>query len=595
MPISSVPPIRRPVAAAAGLIALLLAAGCAGLQPAASPAAPVAVRLIAINDFHGQLLPPDSATALPGPEAGTAVRVPLGGAAYLATAVAALKAENPRHVVVAAGDLISASPLESALFHDEPAIAALNAIGLEISSVGNHEFDDGRDALLRMQHGGCAPDGEIGVDTCVGGRYPGARFQYLAANVVDTASNTPLLPATAVRRFDLGGGRSLAIGFIGLTLKGTPELVSRPGIAGLRFDDEAETINREAARLRAAGIEALVVLIHEGGAVEPALAYNDPACPGFSGDIEAIVAALDPAIDVVISGHTHRAYNCRRASRDPAKTVLLTSAGNAGRFVSAVDLDLDPATGEVIASRADIQPVVNDRPGNEAPAQYPPRGAEPGVATLVADFRDRALPLTSRPVGRIAAVLGRDRNEAGEMPLGLVIADAQLDYAARSAETRAVIAFMNPGGVRADLKPLDDAGTVSYGQVYSVQPFGGDLMTMSLTGAQIEALLEQQWRSKGQSSVLQPSRGFRYRWDADRPVGERVDPASITLDGVVLDPARSYRVNVNGFLASGGDGFTMLTTGTDRQAFGLDRDALIEYLGRHGPVAAPTGLRIERR
>lgn len=595
--------MTTPPAVSRGLIATLLAAllltgGCAvRVVPTDTPdaAAPVAVRLIAINDFHGQLLPPDSPTPLPGPVVDTPVKVPLGGAAYLATAVAQLKAQQPRSVVVAAGDLISASPLESALFHDEPSITVLNAIGLDISSVGNHEFDDGRAALLRMQRGGCAPDGEIGVDTCIGGRFPGARFQYLAANVVDVASGQPLLPATTIRRFELGGGRALAIGFIGLTLKGTPDMVSRAGITGLRFDDEVETINREVAQLRAQGIEAIVVLIHEGGAVEPPLAYNDPACPGFSGDIGPIVAALDPAVDVVVSGHTHRAYRCRIASRDPARTVLLTSAGNAGRFVSVIDLALDPQTGEVLSSTADNQPVVNDLAGNEAPQQYPPRRPAPDVAVLVDDVRQRALPLTSRPVGRIAAPLSRSRNEAGEMPLGLVIADAQLAYAARSADTRAEIAFMNPGGVRADLKPLDGDGTVSYGQVYSVQPFGGDLVTMSLSGAQIEALLEQQWRPRGTAMVLLPSRGFRYAWDAHRPVGDRIDPASITLDGIVLDPARRYRVNVNGFLASGGDGFSVLVSGTERQAFGLDREALIDYLDSHGPVAAPTELRIERR
>lgn len=581
-------PIRRVLAA----VSLLLATGCASLPPAGDA---VRIRLIAINDFHGQLLPPDGTTPLPGPEAGKPVAVPLGGAAYLATAVAQLKAQQPRHVVVAAGDLISASPLESALFHDEPAIAALNAIGLEISSVGNHEFDDGRDALLRMQRGGCAPDGQPGVDTCIGGRYPGARFQYLAANVIDEASHLPLLPATAIRRFDAGGGRTVAIGFIGLTLKGTPELVSRPGIAGLRFDDEAATINREAAGLRAAGIEAIVVLIHEGGQVEPPLAFNDPACPGFSGDIEAIVAALDPAVDVVISGHTHRAYNCRLATRDPSKSVLLTSAGNAGRFVGALDLDLDPASGDVIASHADIQPVVNQGPVHGAPAMYPPRAAEPATAALVEDFRERARPLAARPVGRIAAAFDRSRNEAGELPLGMVIADAQLAYAAGAPETRAEIAFMNPGGVRADLRPLDADGTVSYGQVYSVQPFGSELVTMTLTGAQIDALLEQQWRPKGQNPVLLPSRGFRYVWDAAKPVGERVDASRITLNGVPIDPARRYRVNVNGFLANGGDGFSVLLAGTERQAFGIDRDALIDYLARFGPVAAPSDVRIERR
>ncbi|WP_293371082.1 bifunctional metallophosphatase/5'-nucleotidase, partial [Nevskia sp.] len=294
-------------------------------------------------------------------------------------------------------------------------------------------------------------------------------------------------------------------------------------------------------------------------------------------------------------GHTHRAYQCRLASRDPAKKLLVTSAGNAGRFVGSLDLALDPATGDIIASSADILPVVNDRPGNGAPTLYPPLAAEPGIAALVEVFRARAQPLAARPVGRIAAEMLRTVDSAGEQPLGRVIADAQIAYAAKSADTRADIAFMNPDGVRADLKPMDAAGTVSFGQVYSVQPFGSELVTMSLTGAQIDALLEQQWRAKGRSPVLLPSKGFRYRWNADRPVGARVDAASISLNGVTIDPAQSYRVNVNGFLANGGDGFTVLTEGTERQAFGLDREALIDYLARFGPVVLPTDTRIERR
>lgn len=591
--VSRFPPSALRLLPAAAALSMLTACLTQGPKVSLPEPAAVKIRLIAINDFHGTLLPPENATRLPGPAAGEPVSVPLGGAAYLATAVSRLKAGNPLNVVVAAGDLISASPLESALFHDEPAIAALDAMGLEISAVGNHEFDDGRDALLRIQRGGCAPDGMPEVDTCIGGRFPGARFQYLAANVVDSASGAPLLPATAVRSFE-AGGRRLSIGFIGLTLAGTPDLVSRDGIRGLRFEDEIVTINREAAALRADGIEAIVVLIHEGGYIEPASAYDDERCPGFSGEIARIAARLDPAVDVMVSGHTHRAYKCRLASRDPAKTLLVTSAGHAGRFVSSLDLELDPETGDVIASRADTLPVVNDRPGNAAPSLYPPLPATPGLAAMVEIFRARAEPLAARPVGRVAAAILRTVADSGEQPLGMVIADAQLAYAAKAAETRAEIAFMNPDGVRADLEPLDAAGTVSFGQVYSVQPFGSELVTLSLSGAQIRRLLEQQWRAKGRSPVLLPSKGFRYQWHADRPVGERVDAASITLNGVVVDPAKRYRVNVNGFLANGGDGFTVLTEGTERQAFGLDREALIDYLARFGPVAVPADARIER-
>ncbi|MDP3293696.1 MAG: bifunctional metallophosphatase/5'-nucleotidase [Nevskia sp.] len=577
------------------LAGVLVLAACqlpATAPDAGAGPASVAIKLIALNDFHGNLLPPRDPALLPDRPGQPDIPVPLGGASYISTAVGQLKAANPRNVVVAAGDLISASPLQSALFHDEPAIAAMNGIGLEFSAVGNHEFDRGRVALLRMQRGGCAPDGKPGVDTCVNGPFPGAAFRYMAANVVDEAG-VALLPAVGIKTFIVDGRMPLSIGFIGLTLEGTPELVNRNGIAGLRFLDETETINRQAAALTAQGVRAIVVLIHEGGEPAQGAGLDDESCPGFAGPITGIVARLDPAIDLVISGHTHRVYRCRLPTADPARTLLVTSAGSAGRFLTDIDLQLAADTGEVLSTAARNVPIVNDSAANARPDRYPPLAPEPQVAAIVAEFDRRSRERSLQPVGRIASALSRQQDAAGEMPLGYLIADAQLAAAAKQDDRRADFALMNPGGVRADLAPLDAAGTVSYGQVYTVQPFGGALLTMTLTGAQIDALLEQQWRADGRYAILLPSQGFEYAWKASAPLGARIDPVSIRLRGKPLSPTGRYRVNVNAFLANGGDGFRVLLEGTERVEFGIDREVLIDYLTAQ-PVSPPKLGRIRR-
>lgn len=581
-------PRSRHLPALAWLAALLLA-GCSVAAPrAVDDAAPVAIKLIALNDFHGNLLPPRDPVPLPDGDGQPDVAVPLGGAAYLATAVRRLQAQNPLNAVVAAGDLVGASPLQSALFHDEPAVAALDAIGLAFSAVGNHEFDRGRASLLRLQQGGCAPDGQPGYDTCVGGPYPGAQFRWLAANVIDEASGLPLLPATAIREFTVPGRSApLKVGFIGLPLAGTPDLVARRGIAGLRFDDEADTINRHAAALMAEGVRAIVVLIHEGGALPPATPFDDERCTGFSGPITAIVARLDPAIDAVVSGHTHRVYRCRLPSRDPARTILATSAGNAGRFLTDLDLWLAPDSGEVLRSEARTVAVVNDGAANPRPQRYPPLAADPAVAAIAADYDQRSRARSSRPVGRIAAALSRRQDAAGEMSLGYVIADAQRAAAERHEGRTVDLALLNPGGVRADLAPLDASGAVNFGQIYSVQPFGGGLVTMTLSGAQILEVLEQQWRTNGQQALLLPSSTLRYAWRGSQPVGHRVDRASVRLHGLPLDEARDYRVVVNAFLANSGDGFEGFAEGREQALFGLDREALIDYLSAGPPVPLP--------
>jgi 5'-nucleotidase len=548
--------MRLPITLLTCVAALL--AGCA-LPPAAVPpalAATVKVQILAINDFHGNLKPPLDGIRIQDPATpGKRINIAAGGAEYLATQVALLRARNANHVFVAAGDLIGASPLLSALFHDEPTVEALSLMGLEASAVGNHEFDKGATELLRMQRGGCSP-----VAGCKGPKpFKGAGYQYLAASTVVEATGQTLLPAYHVKTFE-----GVPVAFIGLTLKGTPNIVVPAGVAGLRFDDEAETVNRLVPGLRTQGIEAIVVLIHEGGI--PVGDYNE--CPGISGPIVDIVKKLDKAVDLVISGHTHRAYNCRIDGR------LVTSGDKYGTIVTAIDLVLDRQTRDVVSAQAENH-IVRNATLAKAPEQ----------TALIAQYERLAGPLTQRVVGRIAAALPRDSNPAGETALGQVVADAQL---AATRDVGAQIALMNPGGIRAALAlPAD--GLLRYEDLFSVQPFYNNLVTMTLTGAQILQLLEQQWTGQVSARLLQVSQGFAYTWDAARPLGQRLVPGSVTLDRKPLDPAASYRVTVNSFLAGGGDSFPALKAGTDRRTGMMDVDALERYV-QANPTLAPGKL-----
>ncbi len=536
---------------ALGALSLAVLAGCA-----TGPTEPVKVKVLAINDFHGNLKPPGGGIRIKDPADPTkTITVPAGGAEHLATAVQQLRAKNPNHVFVAAGDLIGATPLLSALFRDEPTIESLSAMGLEISAVGNHEFDKGAAELLRMQRGGCAPD-----DGCKGPQpFKGAKFQYLAASTVDQKSGKTLLPAYQVKRF-----QGIPVAFIGLTLKDTPTIVVPAGVAGLTFRDEAETVNQLVPELRQQGIEAIVVLIHEGGV--PTGDYNE--CPGISGPIVDIVKKLDKAVDLVVTGHTHRAYNCRIDGR------LVTSGDKYGTIVTEIDLVLDHKTGDVRSAVAD-NVIVRTTSFAKDPVQ----------TELIAAYEKLAVPLAKRVVGRIGAALPRESNPAGENPIGQVIADAQL---AASSDAGAQVAFMNPGGIRAALAMPAD-GLVRYEDLFSVQPFYNNLVTMTLSGAQVVQLLEQQWAGQTSARIMQVSRGFTYSWDASRPVGQRVVPGSLRLNGQPVAPDAMLRVTVNAFMASGGDNFSVLKEGRDRRTGVMDIDALEQFVKRN-PTIAPGPL-----
>jgi len=544
------------------LAAVALAPGPASRASAQS--APVELRILAINDFHGNLQPPPGGIRIDNPaDKADKITVEAGGAEHMATALRQLREGHENTIFVAAGDLIGASPFLSAMFHDEPTIESLDKMGLAVASVGNHEFDEGKHELLRMQNGGCHP-----VDGCQGPHpFRGAQFRYLAASTFEKSTGKTVLPAYEIREF---GG--IAVGFIGLTLKGTPNLVAPTGVADLEFRDEADTVNALLPELKARGVEAIVVLIHEGGF--PTGDYNE--CPGISGPIVDIVRKFGRAVDVVVSGHTHRPYVCEIDGR------LVTSADKYGTIVTAIDLKLDPVSRDVVAARADNVIVRTDA-----------FARDPEQTALLASYDRLAAPIASRPAGSITETLSRTPNTAGESVLGDIIADAQLAATRAEVNGGAVIAFTNPGGVRSDI-PRKQDGAVNYGDVFASQPFRNQLVTLTLTGAQIKNMLEQQWHDPKRPRILQVSSGFSYSWDGARPDGERIAADRMSLHGQRIDPATAYRVTVNNYLAVGGDGFTVFTEGIAPLVGVYDVDALYAYFRANSPIGPATGNRIVR-
>ena len=546
------------------LTALMLAIAPVATLPAfADDAAPIDLRILAINDFHGNLEPPPGGIRISDPnDRSKKIVVPAGGAQHMATLVKQLREGHRNTIFVAAGDLIGASPFLSAMFHDEPTIEALSMMGVEISSVGNHEFDEGKDELLRMQNGGCHP-----VDKCQGPHpFPGAKFHYLAASTIDKTTGKTLFPPYEIRQFD-----GIPVAFIGLTLRGTPEIISPESAAGLQFRDEAETVNALVPELKARGVEAIVVLIHEGGF--PTGDYNE--CPGISGPIVDIVKKFDKAVDVVISGHTHQAYTCEIDGR------LVTSGDKFGTLVTTIDLQLAPTTRDVTSAKANNVIVRTSLP------------KDPEQTALLQAYDKVAGPIADRRAGTVTATLSRIPNVSGESALGDVVADAQLAATRSEATGGAVAAFTNPGGIRLDITRKED-GAVRYADLFASQPFRNQLVTLTLTGAQIKAMLEQQWLDPNRPRILQVSKGFSYVWDGAKPFGDRVVATSMMLNGEPIDPAKPYRVTVNNYLALGGDGFTALKQGTGARFGVYDADALFAYFQTNSPVTPVAPDRITR-
>ncbi|WP_412540884.1 bifunctional metallophosphatase/5'-nucleotidase [Longispora sp. K20-0274] len=565
--------------------AAALVAGTALAQPASAgrPHDLADLQILAINDFHGNLEPPTGSSGRviigKNPD-GTDQTVNAGGVEYLATHLKNARVGNPNTTTVGAGDLIGASPLLSAAFHDEPSIDALGDLGLEATAVGNHEFDEGAAELLRMQGGGCHP-----TDGCADPAAPfkGAKFQYLAANVVDTKADKTVLPPYWVKDF----GNGAKVGFIGMTLHGTPDIVTKSGIAGLSFTDEVVTANHYVSELRLQGVMAIVVLLHEGGL--PASNVYNYDCNaggnlGLSGPIVDIAKKLSPSIDLVITGHTHQSYAC--SIPDPmGRPRMVTSAGSFGREYTDVRLKFDLDKNDIVQVAAQNKIVTRDVP------------KDPAATALVAKYKTLIAPIANRKLGFIAGDVPRSLSSIVETPLGDMIADAQLAATSAPDKGGAQIAFMNPGGIRADLtfaqSGSEGNGVVTYGEAFTVQPFNNYVDTVSLTGAQIVTVLNQQFTGANAGTgkkVLQVSTGFTYTVTGLSTVSD------VRLNGVPLDPAATYRVSINSFLADGGDGFPELAKHTNKLVGPLDIDTFAAYLAANSsaenPYPVPAAKRI---
>ncbi|MEU4820385.1 bifunctional metallophosphatase/5'-nucleotidase [Actinomadura sp. NPDC023710] len=549
--------------AAAGLTVVGVAA-----QPAAARPAPTAsVRLLALNDFHGNLEPPSGSSGTAIDENGNAV--PAGGAAYIAAHLKQLR--NRDTLTVAQGDLIGASPLISAAYHDEPSVQFLGDSGVTASAVGNHEFDEGYQELLRIQNGGCHP-----VDGCSpAGRWRGAKFDYLGANVLLKKNDRPAIRPWTIRRVN-----GVRIGFIGLVTKTTPSIVTAEGIKDLKFQDEVDAANRAARELKRRHVHAMVVLVHEGDQVKSGERPDE--CGVVPGAGTRIAQQADPEIDMVLSGHTHQQYLC--SVEDPAGNARLFSSGSSfGRVITEVNLKVNRRTGDIVRSsvNADNHVVTRDVP------------PDPATQTFVQTWKDRVSTIADKPIGKITADLTRAPSAAGETALGDVIADGQL---AGTKDLGAQVALMNPGGVRTDLvhkaSGSEGDGVVTYGEAFAVQPFSNVMGVTSLTGAQIDALLEQQWTAAGEK-ILQPSANLRFTIDRGRAVGDRV--SAITVDGTPVDPAATYKVAANNFLLGGGDGFSVFTEGEDQVLGPIDLDAFVAYFTAQGTISPPALNRISGR
>lgn len=539
------------------IIFLLLGASMAASASPNSTAETVELQIVAFNDFHGQIEPPSASEILYYNTTNYPFQAEVGGAPYLVTQIKALKAGNPNTVIVSAGDCIGASPLVSALFHDEPTIEALSEMGLEYSAAGNHEFDEGVAELLRMQYGCCHQ-----VDGCQDkDRFVGAGYYYLTANVVNNSTNSTLFPPYKIR--DIEG---IPVAFIGVSLKDTPTVVTPSGVRGLAFLDEADSINAVVRELKEKGIKTIIVLIHSGGKQEglPGESRN------FSGSIIDIVKRCDKEVDVFVTGHTHQSYVSNVDGR------IVTQAGWQGRFLTDIDLVISKETGDVLLARAKNVAVTRDV------------SEDTDVFEIVEKYSALEEPLTQKVIGSITADIPKKPSNSGESALGDVIADTQL-YSAR--EEGAVVAFMNIGGIRTDLiyraSKNEGAGNVTYGEAFSVQPFGNSIITLNLTGSQIDELLEEQFDNPeiGRNSILQVSRGFFYTWNKSAPTGRKVDINSIRINGTTIDPEGSYRIAANLFLADGGDNFNVLNTGVDRVCGVSDLNASIEYFQAFSPVS----------
>ncbi|MFJ7998659.1 bifunctional metallophosphatase/5'-nucleotidase [Streptomyces sp. NPDC096310] len=584
---------RRVLAAAAGLAtagALVAAMPATAQTPAHggghgfSHSKPkpttVDVQLLSFNDLHGNLEPPagSAGTVTEQQADGTTKAIPAGGVEYLATSLRTARKGNPYSITAAGGDMVGASPLLSGLFHDEPTIEALNKIDLDVTAVGNHEFDEGAIELARLQNGGCHPTGGCYEK---GKKFKGADFPYLAANVTSEKTGKPVLkPYTVWKK------NGVKIGFIGVTLEGTPNIVTSEGVKGLKFHDEIETVNKYAKELDKQGVKSIVALIHEGGA-PASTAYNydcdsPGAGDGISGPIVDIAKGISPKVDALVTGHTHQAYAC--TIPDPSGNPrLVTSASSFGKLYTDTTLTYDLRTKDIV--RAGVKSANHIVSRDQAKAK--------DMTDLITRWNKLAAPIAGTPQGYISADINGRGATTPESPLGDVIADAQLAGMAPADKGGAQIAFMNPGGIRSDLvykaSGSEGDGVVTYGEAFTVQPFTNMMNAVDLTGAQLITALQQQVSGSNEASpkILQVSKGLTYTLDMTKSGAARVVTDTVKLNGAAIDPAKTYRVAMNEFLAGGGDGFAVLGQGKNKLVGASDLDMFNAYLAANSTAQAP--------
>ncbi|AIR99172.1 bifunctional metallophosphatase/5'-nucleotidase [Streptomyces glaucescens] len=533
------------------------------------------VQLLSFNDLHGNLEPPagSSGRVTELQPDGTTKTVDAGGVEYLATHLRQARAGNAYSITAAGGDMVGASPLLSGLFHDEPTIEALNGLELDVTSVGNHEFDEGARELARLQRGGCHP-----TAGCYGGQeFEGADFPYLAANVLDEKTGKPILKPYWVWK-----KKDVKVGFIGVTLEGTPDIVSAEGVKGLSFKDEVETINKYAEVLQRQGVKSIVALIHEGG-FPSGTAYNyDCDAPGagdgISGPIVDIAKNVTPQVDALVTGHTHAPYVC--TIDDPAgKPRMVTSAASFGRLYTDTTLTYDRWTGDIVRTAVGSANHVVTRDVPKAP----------DMTELIGKWNTLAAPIGNRPIGWISGDIG---NTGTESPLGDLVADAQLAYG-KELDPETDLALMNPGGIRAPLtyaaKGAEGDGVVTYAEGFTVQPFANTVNLQDITGAQLIQVLKEQVSGANTAApkILQVSAGLTYTLDLTKTGADRVVTGSIRLNGAPVDPSAVYRVASNSFLAGGGDGFPTLGQGTNDLVGADDLTALEKYLTANSSAGSP--------
>jgi 5'-nucleotidase len=531
------------------------------------------VKLLGFNDFHGQISAGKTVSGRPVGSAGVL-------SAYLESAQAGIEDQT---LIVHAGDHVGASPASSALLQDEPSIQWLNLLANAsctyadktnpscniVGTLGNHEFDEGKAELLRLLNGGNHVSGPFLEDP-----YKGARFPYVSANVVDEVTNRPILAPYIIKRI-----KGVPIAFVGAVLEATPTIVTPTGVAGLRFLDEADAANSYVAEIKAQGVRTIVLLIHQGGSQSSYITSTNTSLTNSAlngPDILDVVTRLDSEFDVVVSGHSHTFTNLL-VTNNSGKKILVTQAFSASTAYGDIDLTIDPVTKDVVTKSAKIVTTFADQAPGNAP--------DPAAVAITTAAEAKVAPLTTQIVGFAPKSFTRSQNAAGESDLGDIIADSQ------NLEEGTQFAFMNPGGIRADLIVPTGGANFTWNDLFTIQPFGNTLVKMNMTGAQLKALLEQQWQPTA-TRFLQIS-GIGYTWDAALPVGSRIVEVHDAA-GVALDPAATYSITCNNFLATGGDGFTTFLSGTNQIGGPVDLDALIDYTEHHNPLPVPTLNRITK-